>query len=74
MLEEKQSPRIFFKKVSVEEKHELFLKEIKELKKENETLKKIIMRLTFQNTGVTKEFMNTTTSPDLNDSWEHIDD
>ena len=68
-----QLPKISFKKVSVEERHELFLKEIKELKKENETLKKIIMRLTFQNIGVTKAFMNTTIPPDLNDSWEHIE-
>ena len=68
-----QLPKISFKKVSVEERHELFLKEIKELKKENETLKKIIMRLSFQNTGVTKPFINTTIPPDLNDSWEHIE-
>jgi hypothetical protein len=59
--------------MSVEERHELFLKEIKELKKENETLKKIIMRLTFQNTGVIKAFMNTTIPSDLNESWEHIE-
>lgn len=73
MIKDKQSPKFSFKKVSVEERHEIFLKEIKELKKENETLKKIIMRLTFQNIGVTKAFMNTKFPPDLNDSWEHIE-
>jgi hypothetical protein len=61
------------KRISVEEQHELFLKEIKELKKENENLKKIIMRLTFQNMGVTKPFINTTIPSELNESWEQVD-
>jgi len=67
------------KKISVEEQHEEFVNEIKKLKKENETLlkendklKKIIMNLTFQTTGVTKVTLESLNSPTINEFWEHI--
>ncbi len=56
------------KKISVQEQHELFLKEIKELKSENEALKKIISTITFQSAGLTKNFL----SINNNENWEHI--
>lgn len=71
------SPRFTIKKVSVEEQHEEFVTEIKKLKKENEslsveneTLKKIIMNLTFQTAGVTSSFLR---SPKISEHWEQVD-
>jgi hypothetical protein len=56
------------KRISVQEQHELFLKEIKELKSENEALKKIISTITFQTVGLTKNFL----SVNNNETWEQI--
>jgi predicted RNase H-like nuclease (RuvC/YqgF family) len=71
------SPRFTIKKVSVEEQHEEYINEIKKLKKENETLsvenenlKKIIMKLTFQTAGITSSFLY---SPKISEHWEHVD-
>jgi hypothetical protein len=65
------------KKISVEEQHEEFVNEIKKLKKENETLsvenetlKKIIMKLTFQTAGITKVTLD---SPKISEYWEQVD-
>jgi regulator of replication initiation timing len=71
------SPRFTIKKVSVEEQHEDFVNDIKKLKKENETLsvenetlKKIIAKLTFQTAGITNVFLH---SPKLSEHWEQVD-
>jgi hypothetical protein len=71
------SPRITIRKISVEEQHEEFVNEIKKLKKENqtlsvenETLKKIIMKLTFQTVGITKVTLD---SPKISEYWEQVD-
>ena len=64
------SPRFTIKKVSVEEKHEEFVNEIKKLKSENEALKKIIAKLTFQTAGITNAFLN---SPKISEYWEQVD-
>jgi hypothetical protein len=66
------SPRITIKKVSVVEQHEEFVNEIKKLKKDNEELKKIIMKFAFQTTGVTKVTLESLNSPKINEFWEHI--
>ncbi len=65
------------KKISVEEQHEEFVNEIKKLKKENEslsveneTLKKIIMKLTFQSAGITNAFIQ---SQKISEYWEQVD-
>jgi hypothetical protein len=57
------------KKISVQEQHELFLKEIKDLKAENEALKNIFSKLVFQTTGVSKPFLDISNK---SESWEHI--
>ena len=71
------SPRFTIKKISVEEQHEEFVNEIKKLKTENETLsvenetlKKIIMKLTFQTAGITKVTLD---SPKISEYWEQVD-
>ena len=64
------TPRFTIKKLSVEEQHEEFVTEIKKLKKENENLKKIIMKLTFQTAGITNDFLQTQKT---NDSWEQVE-
>ena len=64
------SPRIIIKKVTVEEQHEEFVNEIKKLKTENDTLKKLIMKLTFQTAGITNAFLH---SPKISEYWEQVD-
>ena len=71
------SPRFNIKKVSIEEQHEEFVNEIKKLKKENETLsvenetlKKLIMNLTFQTAGIARVTLD---SPKINEYWEQVD-
>jgi hypothetical protein len=64
------SPRFTIKKVSVEEQHEEYINEIKKLKSENETLKKIITNLTFQTAGITSSFLH---SPKISEYWEQVD-
>lgn len=64
------SLRFTIKKVTVEEQHEEFINEIKNLKIENESLKKLIMKLTFQTAGTVNEFLHLQKSIDF---WEHVD-
>ena len=64
------TPRFTIKKLSVEEQHEEFVTEIKKLKQENEALKKIIIKLTFQTAGITNVFLQTQKT---SDSWEQVE-
>ena len=62
VVDENESPRIIrFKQLSVEEQHEQYVNEIKQLKKENEYLYKVIRDLTISQIGIADIYTRSST-------------
>ncbi len=62
VVNEKESPSIIkFKQLSVEEQHEQYVNEIKQLKRENDQLYKVIRDLTISQIGIADVYTRSST-------------